>query len=157
MKTDDSYLARRRFLCGTLGGGAAALGATLVGPLAAYVANARSEPLPEFAVYSQADVELKPGESKFVRYGSLPVLLLRTPSEPSSFRVFAATCTHLDCIVGYQPDLGCIRCACHEGRFDLEGRVLSGPPSGALRTLYHAWRGGQLVLALEEKNLAQAP
>jgi Rieske Fe-S protein len=59
--------------------------------------------------------------------------------------------------VGYQPDLGCIRCACHEGRFDLDGRVLSGPPPAPLRTLYHAWRGDKLVLALEEKNLAQAP
>jgi Rieske Fe-S protein len=39
-----------------------------------------------------------------------------------------AKCTHEGCTVRYQPDNAIIWCACHNGRFDLEGRVLAGPP-----------------------------
>jgi Rieske Fe-S protein len=39
-----------------------------------------------------------------------------------------AKCTHEGCTVRYEPGEALIWCACHNGRFDLEGRVLSGPP-----------------------------
>ncbi|HEY5658762.1 MAG TPA: Rieske (2Fe-2S) protein [Myxococcota bacterium] len=39
-----------------------------------------------------------------------------------------AKCTHEGCTVRYQPENAIIWCACHNGRFDLEGRVLAGPP-----------------------------
>ena len=39
-----------------------------------------------------------------------------------------AKCTHEGCTVRYEPGQALIWCACHNGRFDLEGRVLSGPP-----------------------------
>ena len=39
-----------------------------------------------------------------------------------------AKCTHEGCTVRYLPGEGLIGCACHNARFDLEGRVLAGPP-----------------------------
>jgi Rieske Fe-S protein len=39
-----------------------------------------------------------------------------------------AKCTHEGCTVRYQPGNAIIWCACHNGRFDLKGRVLAGPP-----------------------------
>lgn len=39
-----------------------------------------------------------------------------------------AKCTHEGCTVRYQPENALIWCACHNGRFDLQGRVLAGPP-----------------------------
>ena len=39
-----------------------------------------------------------------------------------------AKCTHEGCTVRYEPGQALIWCACHNGRFDLEGRVLGGPP-----------------------------
>ncbi len=39
-----------------------------------------------------------------------------------------AKCTHEGCTVRYQPDDAIIWCACHNGRFDLRGRVVAGPP-----------------------------
>ena len=47
MKIDESYVARRRFLGGMIGGGMTALGAGATVPLVAYVGNLRSEPPPE--------------------------------------------------------------------------------------------------------------
>ncbi len=39
-----------------------------------------------------------------------------------------AKCTHEGCTVRYEPAQALIWCACHNGRFDLDGRVLGGPP-----------------------------
>jgi cytochrome b6-f complex iron-sulfur subunit len=41
---------------------------------------------------------------------------------------FSAKCTHEGCTVTFQPRQNVIWCPCHDGRFDLNGRVLSGPP-----------------------------
>ena len=39
-----------------------------------------------------------------------------------------AKCTHEGCTVQYLPGESAIWCACHNARFDLDGRVLAGPP-----------------------------
>ena len=43
-------------------------------------------------------------------------------------RALDAKCTHEGCTVRYLARDALIWCACHNGRFDLDGRVLSGPP-----------------------------
>lgn len=43
-------------------------------------------------------------------------------------RALDAKCTHEGCTVRYRPGDAIIWCACHNGRFDLKGRVLAGPP-----------------------------
>ncbi len=45
---------------------------------------------------------------------------------------FSAKCTHEGCTVTFQPAQSIIWCPCHDGRFDLTGRVVSGPPPQAL-------------------------
>ena len=157
MRIRESYVARRRFLCGMLGGGVATMGATVIGPLGSYVGNFHSEPPPDFVVYAKADYDVGPGQSKILRYGPVPVLVLRTPEPESSLKIFVATCTHLDCIVAYRREENCIFCACHEGRFDLAGKVVAGPPPAPLRTFHYTFRGDELVIALEKQNLEKAP
>ena len=63
---------------------------------------------------------------KIVRFGAEPVILLKAAE--GEYRAFSATCTHLDCIVGYQKDRSRIFCNCHGGAYDLNGRNVSGPP-----------------------------
>lgn len=43
-------------------------------------------------------------------------------------RALDAKCTHEGCTVKYVPGESLVWCACHNGRFDLDGRVISGPP-----------------------------
>ena len=43
-------------------------------------------------------------------------------------RALDAKCTHEGCIVQYVPREAIVWCACHNGRYDLNGRVISGPP-----------------------------
>ncbi|UCD36856.1 MAG: Rieske (2Fe-2S) protein, partial [Fidelibacterota bacterium] len=49
-----------------------------------------------------------------------------------SYRALEASCTHLSCIVQYKEDDNIVWCACHNGRFDLSGKVISGPPPDGL-------------------------
>jgi cytochrome b6-f complex iron-sulfur subunit len=153
MKLDDSYLARRRFLHGMLGGGAAAMGAGVAGPLALYSGNLRAEPPPPSIVLAESQWRLTPGKSKMILYGRIPALLIQTPLPDSRLKAFVATCTHFDCTVGYREQENHIACACHGGLYDLEGNVLAGPPPRPLRALYHRVQDGKLILALEKENL----
>jgi len=63
---------------------------------------------------------------KIVRFGVTPVILVRVSE--GDFRAFAATCTHLDCIVEFQPEQKRIFCNCHNGEYDLNGINVGGPP-----------------------------
>jgi nitrite reductase/ring-hydroxylating ferredoxin subunit len=157
MKLDESCLARRRFLCGMLGGGAAAMGAGLFTPLLQYAGNFCDAPLPDFLALEKSDYELRPGKAKMIRYGPLPVLLLQPQEAGQPLRAFLATCTHLNCTVAYQEAQNRIYCACHDGSYDTAGRVLSGPPPRPLQQLFSKLAGGKLILAVEQDNLEKAP
>ena len=156
MKLEQSHLERRRFLCNMLGGGALALGTGVALPLVQYAGNFRRLPPPDFLVIDKADYEMPPGKSRMLMYGPIPVLLLRTPQPESELRIFVATCTHLNCTVGYREEQNCIFCACHEGYYDTAGKVVSGPPPLALRSFFSKQRDGKLVIALEKENLEKA-
>ncbi|HEX9701187.1 MAG TPA: ubiquinol-cytochrome c reductase iron-sulfur subunit [Acidobacteriota bacterium] len=76
------------------------------------------------------DVELLERGFKILKFGNEPVILLRAGDD--DYRAFAATCTHLDCIVEFQSAERRIWCNCHGGEYDLRGEVVSGPPPRGL-------------------------
>lgn len=156
MKITDSYLARRRFLCGMLGSGAAAMGAGAGVPLAAYVGNLSQDPPPEWLELAADQFDLPPGTAMKVWYGPIVALLIKTPGPNSVLKVFDATCTHLTCKVNYKPDENRIFCPCHKGYFDVDGRAIAGPPTLPLREFHHRTSGNRLVIALEKENLEKA-
>jgi Rieske Fe-S protein len=157
MKIDESPLARRRFLGGMICGGAAAAGAGAAMPLLAYVANLRPEPLPDFLVLERDDYQLPPEGFRIVMYGPVPALILKMPEPEGELRAFIAICTHLDCTVSYRADSKRIFCACHEGYYDLDGKVLAGPPPRPLPRLHtRLLDDGKLILAIERENLEKA-
>ena len=60
-----------------------------------------------------------------------PAILVHLPG--GELRAFSQKCTHLGCVVYYQPETGEMECPCHEGFFDAEsGEVVSGPPQRPL-------------------------
>jgi cytochrome b6-f complex iron-sulfur subunit len=140
-----------------LAGGAAAVAGGVAAPLLCYLGNLREEPPPAFVRLPRAEWDLPPGTSKFFRYGPIPALLIRTPEPESVLRVFVATCTHFDCIVGYRPVENCISCACHGGVYDMDGAVLAGPPPRPLRQFHFRLKQDDLWIALEEENLENVP
>ena len=59
-----------------------------------------------------------------------PAILVRLSED----RIYAMSqkCTHLSCVVYYEPDTQQMICPCHEGVFDVRGRVVEGPPQRPL-------------------------
>lgn len=47
--------------------------------------------------------------------------------------LLSPVCSHLSCLVRWNEDGREFHCPCHNGRFSIEGRPLSGPPRGPLR------------------------
>ncbi len=82
---------------------------------------------------------------RIVRFGTRPAIVVRTKG--GELRAFSAVCTHLGCTVQYRSDLEAIWCACHNGRFDLAGRNVGGPPPRPLDALAVTVRGEDVVLA----------
>jgi cytochrome b6-f complex iron-sulfur subunit len=68
---------------------------------------------------------------KIIRFGEDPVIVIRL--SPTDIRAFSAVCTHLACIVEYQQKKTRIFCNCHNGIYDLNGRVIAGPPPKPLK------------------------
>ena len=154
MKVEESYIVRRRFLSSMLAGGGGALGTAVAVPLTYYAGNLREEPPLAFLAIPKAEYDLAPGKAKLMMYGRIPALLIRTPKPESALKVLVAICTHLDCTVGYKEDENRIFCACHEGYYDVDGRVLAGPPPKPLREFHQKeLADGTLVIALEKENL----
>ncbi len=65
------------------------------------------------------------GEGAVVRRGLHKVAVYRAPD--GGLREMSAVCTHLDCIVHWNPTEKSWDCPCHGSRFSCEGKVLMGP------------------------------
>ncbi len=58
------------------------------------------------------------------------VLLMRQST--GSLMAISTICTHLGCNVFYREKKAHFECPCHQGFFDMEGNVISGPPQRPL-------------------------
>jgi Rieske Fe-S protein len=61
----------------------------------------------------------------------------------------SAACSHLGCIVTWDEEQKIFKCPCHDGRYDMEGRVVSGPPPGPLKRHKTKIEDGIIFLATE--------
>lgn len=89
--------------------------------------------------------ELPPNSGKIFKFGSRPGIVLRTPG--GEWRAFSAICTHLNCTVQYRNDMRMIWCACHNGMYDLNGQVVSGPPPRPLEEYAVNIRSDEVVVS----------
>ena len=119
---------RRAFVNWFLGTTVGALLVSVLYPVLRFVSPPR---IPEAATNqveagATNDPELLDKGFKIVRFGADPVILVRVTD--TDYRAFSATCTHLDCIVGFRKEKTDIFCNCHGGVYDLTGRNVGGPP-----------------------------
>lgn len=120
--------SRRTFLNWFLGTSIGALFAAVAYPVARFVSPPE---IPESTTNQVEagltnDPEFIDRGFKIVRFGAEPVILIKVSD--SDFRAYAATCTHLDCIVEYQPGEQRLWCNCHNGAYNLQGQQTLGPP-----------------------------
>lgn len=140
-------VTRRRFIDYLLGGGLLAwLGAVLY-PLFSYlkpppVAEAKATSVKVGPVDS-----VPPNSAVIFKFGRKPGILIHTPD--GEFKAFEATCSHLDCTVQYKPDWKLVWCACHNGRYNLEGINISGPPPRPLTSYTVHRKDGDIYVSRE--------
>jgi Rieske Fe-S protein len=107
--------------------------AILVVPIVAYFYPPKLEEMPSEPVSAGPLDGLPAGQSKTIRFGRYPALVIHTPE---GLRAYSAVCTHFACIVKWDAESGQIACPCHDGFFDpFDGHVISGPPPSPLQAL----------------------
>jgi cytochrome b6-f complex iron-sulfur subunit len=132
------------------------LGASVLGWLAsiAYPVIRYLKPLPQTGPGGPTrltrDEASKLEQNKFVivPVSGQRVIVLQNDND---LLAFSAKCTHEGCTVTYQPAQSVIWCPCHDGRFDLHGRVLSGPPPQPLPKYAVNRQADGTILISEEK------
>lgn len=90
--------------------------------------------------------DLRIGEARLVRHGATPFYVVRL--DASRVVALSAICTHVRCVLGFDRERRGLVCPCHDGRFDLGGNVLSGPPPRALPVYAVRIRAGEVYVHL---------
>ena len=140
---DEGPVERRSFLNTLLFGAIGVLGAYGAYAVARYI---RPPPAGSGGgagrVEAGAEAEFPVGAGKKIVYRDKPVWVIHAPF---GFVALSAVCTHLGCIVEYDPEKK-IWCPCHAGFFDLRGNVVSGPPPRPLPSYPVAVVGGKVLV-----------
>lgn len=136
---------RRNFLKYLLSGGLLSLGAAILYPLISYLKPPKQSEVEESVVLAGKVSDIEKGSGKIIKFGNKPVLVIKTPDD--KLKAFEATCTHLDCTVQYRNDMGLIWCACHNGKYDLNGRNIAGPPPRPLDEFRVIIKGDEIYVS----------
>ena len=148
MKHDDGdqvQEGKRDFLKYVLGGGLIAWAGAILYPLFAYLKPPKQAEVVVSSVKVGKLSAIEKDSGTIVRFGNKPVILIRTAV--GELRAFSATCTHLDCTVQYRKDMGLIWCACHNGRYDLSGKNIAGPPPRPLDEYRVVVQGEEVLIS----------
>ncbi len=136
---------RRSLLSWLLGGGVAASLASFFYPVVRFLNPPYISEAPVDEVSGGKVDDLKPNSGKIIKFGNKPALLVRVSE--TEWKAFSAVCTHLNCTVQYQDATRLIWCACHNGMYDMTGRVVSGPPPKPLDEFAVRVRGDEVVIS----------
>lgn len=94
-----------------------------LGPVTRFTSTA-----PEKALFTYVS------ESGYRREERQAFVWVRRKAElPDGFVVFSPVCSHTGCNVAWQTPRQAFVCPCHNGIYDIEGNVVSGPPPRPLR------------------------
>jgi menaquinol-cytochrome c reductase iron-sulfur subunit len=67
--------------------------------------------------------------------------------QDGTITAISATCTHLGCVVSWKEEDNIFKCPCHDGRYDKQGLVVSGPQPAPLWRHPVKMEDGRLLLA----------
>jgi Rieske Fe-S protein len=135
---------RRHFVEVLLDSGFVATAIAFVYPVLRYLVPPKAADLGSDSVVAGRVTELKPNSAKIFRFGNRPGILVRIAS--GGYRAMSATCTHLSCTVQYRDDLHEVWCACHNGKYNLDGKNISGPPPRPLEAFDVQVKGDEIFV-----------
>jgi Rieske Fe-S protein len=136
--------SRRRFLDYLLGTSTLATLAAIFYPIFKFMVPPQVVEAQQNSVLVGKNAEFPANSGKIFKFGSKPGIMIRT--EAGDLKAFSASCTHLDCIVQYDPGSKAIICACHNGKYDLTGKNVSGPPPRPLEEFVVNVKGDDITV-----------
>ena len=136
------------FLNILIGGGFFAWLISLLYPVFKYLEPPEIEEAKVSNVKIGAVEDMEKNSGKIIKFGNKPVIVVR--KSDGEYVAFTAVCTHLDCIVQFRKDLKLIYCACHNGKYDLNGRNVSGPPPAPLEKYGIAIQNNEVIVYIEK-------
>lgn len=77
--------------------------------------------------------EIKPDEGRLVDFKDQKLAIYKSSS--GKITALNPVCTHAKCIVNFNDEEKSWDCPCHGGRFDVQGKVLTGPPRKDLQQI----------------------
>jgi len=138
-------MKRRSALDIFFGGSLAATVAAFLYPVVRFVLPPKRTGASVDSVVAARAGELVPNSAKVFKFGAAPAILVNTPE--GNLVALTAVCTHLTCNVRFDAETGTLFCPCHNGRFDLGGNVLSGPPPRPLEAFAVTVSGTDIVVS----------
>jgi len=109
-----------------------------LGPLANY-------PVGQPTLFNFTRTKVNGWEKTVNSYGAYVVRYTETTQ-----KVFSNTCTHLSCRVNWRDDETDFHCPCHDGVFNIDGKVVSGPPPRPLDEYENKVEDGNLFIHFVE-------
>lgn len=155
-------ISRRRFLSYFTGLLAGIMTLMLGIPLVGYVIAPLLKKVPESWVKLGPVADLIPNEPVRFTYSYQRVdgwfertvhnnaYGIRLDGPSGEILVLSNICTHLGCGVRWDDSRKAFLCPCHNAVFDIEGKVVSGPPPRPLNRLNYQVRGGEILVRIEE-------
>ncbi len=140
-------MKRRKFIDIFLGVSLTGTVASLLYPVIRYILPSKRLEVSVKKVIAARVGELAPNSYKIFKFGTTPGILINTID--GELKAFSALCTHLTCNVLYESDTETILCPCHNGRFDLSGKVISGPPPSPLEAFKVEIAGEEIMVSRE--------
>jgi len=136
---------RRDFLKYFLGAGLLGFLSSIFYPLFSYLKPPVQGEVEVTSVSAGKLSDFAKDSGKIIRFGKKPVILIRSAN--GELRALSAVCTHLGCTVQYRKDLELIWCACHNGKYDINGRNISGPPPRPLDPYTVIVKGDEIFIS----------
>jgi cytochrome b6-f complex iron-sulfur subunit len=113
---------------------------SLAYPFLKYLAPPKAEILAEKQTIRKSDV----GDAKEILFQNTPAIIIDRPGK--GLIALSRVCTHLGCLIEYDKQKKKLICPCHAGIFNLEGRVISGPPPKSLTVIPLKVEGEDIVI-----------
>jgi menaquinol-cytochrome c reductase iron-sulfur subunit len=151
-------VSRRKLMARGAGVIAAVVSALVGVPIIGYLLEptiGEREPVVWRRVAALADIPTGEPTAYYVAFpqagppGTPPLLTLVWVYKLADGALFtlSASCTHMQCLVHWQPDLHQYLCPCHGGLYVADGTNVGGPPPRPLRPYPHVIQAGDVYVA----------
>ncbi len=152
----NTQITRRKFLGRIIAGISGVIGVAVASPLIGYfLSPAWKKSSSQFTPIARVS-DIPAGQPTFVTYeerekdgwyiSTLSKGAWVVNKDGKEFIVYDPRCTHLNCPYYWDKQNNRFQCPCHDGRFDIDGNVIGGPPPRPLDRLEFRIEEGTILV-----------